>query len=199
MKKHILFCIIAGIITISLVGCQKENKLNKEVLNEASNSNSSIIINNTSYEDEPDNSVIKKRYDNVNKEQLTYEIVPQSGYFYESENEIVYSFRLNEIPSINNKKYLHILQDYTYACELNPTKLSYDEAIKLISKVLPSDIKKEREKLKDGDEYLIRSIIYSSSKGNFIVQLVHPKTEDENLKKATNLDSVIGISYLKEE
>ncbi|EQB89988.1 hypothetical protein M918_02270 [Clostridium sp. BL8] len=81
MKKHILFCIIAGIMTISLVGCQKENKLNKEVLNEASNSNSSIIINNTSYEDEPDNSVIKKRYDNVNKEQLTYEIVPQSGYF----------------------------------------------------------------------------------------------------------------------
>ncbi|MBP2024175.1 hypothetical protein J2Z44_004030 [Clostridium punense] len=199
MKKHILFCIIAGIMTISLVGCQKENKLNKEVLNEASNSNSSIIINNTSYEDEPDNSVIKKRYDNVNKEQLTYEIVPQSGYFYESENEIVSSFRLNEIPSINNKKYWHILQDYTYACELNPTKLSYDEAIKLISKVLPSDIKKEREKLKDGDEYLIRSIIYSSSKGNFIVQLVHPKIEDENLKKTTNLDSVIGISYLKEE
>lgn len=199
MKKHILFCIIAGIMTISLVGCQKENKLNKEVLNEASNSNSSIIINNTSYEDEPDNSVIKKRYDNVNKEQLTYEVVPQSGYFYESESEIVSSFRLNEIPSINNKKYWHILQDYTYACELNPTKLSYDEAIKLISKVLPSDIKKEREKLKDGDEYLIRSIIYSSSKGNFIVQLVHPKTEDENLKKTTNLDSVIGISYLKEE
>ncbi|EQB89987.1 hypothetical protein M918_02265 [Clostridium sp. BL8] len=46
---------------------------------------------------------------------------------------------------------------------------------------------------------MIRSIIYSSSKGNFIVQLVHPKIEDENLKKTTNLDSVIGISYLKEE
>lgn len=28
MKKRILFCIIAGIMTILLVGCQKENKLN---------------------------------------------------------------------------------------------------------------------------------------------------------------------------
>ncbi|WP_291574537.1 hypothetical protein [Clostridium sp. UBA4548] len=199
MKKRILFCIIAGIMTMLLVGCQKENKLNEEVLNEASNSNSSIIINNIPYDDEPDNSVIKKRYDNVNKGQLTYGIVPQSGYFYESENEIVSSFRLNEIPTIDNKKYWYILQDYTYACELNPTKLPYDEAIKLISKVLPSDIKKEREKLKDGDLYLIRSIIYSSSKGNFIVELVHPKIEDKNLKKTTNFDSVIGISYLKEE
>lgn len=135
-------------MTILLVGCQKENKLNEEVLNEASNSNSSIIVNNIPYDDEPDNSVIKKRYDNVNKEQLTYEIVPQSGYFYESENEIVSSFRLNEIPTIDNKKYWYILQDYTYACELNPTKLPYDEAIKLISKVLPSDIKKKEKNLK---------------------------------------------------
>jgi len=186
-------------MTISLVGCQKENKLNKEVLNEASNSNSSIIINNISYKDESDNSVSKKRYDKVNKQQLTYAIVPQSGYFYESENEIVYSFRLNEIPSINNKKYWRILEDYTYACELNPAKLSYDEAMNLNNKVLPNDIKKEREKFNGSNLYLIKSIIYSSSKGDFIVQLVHPKTEDENLKKTTNLDSVIGISYLKEE
>ncbi len=199
MKKRILCCIITAIMAISLVGCQKENKQKKEIPNEASFSNSTIIINNTASEDEPDNSVIKKRYENVNKEQLTYEIVPQSGYFYESENEIVSSFRLNEIPSINDKKYWYILEDYTYACELNATKLTYDEAINLINKVLPNDIKKEREKLHDAESYLIRSIIYSSSKGNFIVQLVHPKIEDENLKKTTDVNTVIGLSYLKEE
>ena len=186
-------------MTTSLSGCQKENKLNKEVLNEASNSNSSIIINNIPYEDEPDNSVIKKRYDNVNKDQLTYEIVSQSSYYYESESEIICSLRLGEIPNTNNKKYWDILEDYTYACEVNPTKLTYDEALKLSSKVLPNDIKKEREKLNDGELYLIRSIIYSSSRGNFIVQLVHPKIEDENHKKTTDVESVIGISYLKEE
>lgn len=60
MKKRILFCIIAGIMTMLLVGCQKENKINEEVLNEASNSNSSIIVNNIPYDDEQDNSVIKK-------------------------------------------------------------------------------------------------------------------------------------------
>lgn len=198
MKKHILYYIIVMIMTISLVGCQKENKLNKESLNKSSNSNSSTIINNIPNEDEPDNSVIKERYDNVNKEQLTYTIVPQSGYFYESEDEIVSSFRLNEIPSINNKKYWYILQDYTYACELNPTKLSYDEAMNLINKVLPNDIKKEREKLNDSDLYLIKSIIYSSSKGNFIVQLVHPKIDGKNNEKIIDNNSVIGISYLKE-
>ncbi|MPN58260.1 hypothetical protein SDC9_205963 [bioreactor metagenome] len=107
--------------------------------------------------------------------------------------------RSAEVPSINDKKYWYVLEDYTYACELNPTKLTYDEAIKLSSKVLPKDIKKEREKLHDAEEYLIRSIIYSSSKGNFIVQLVQPKIEDENLKKTTDVNSVIGLSYLKEE
>jgi len=199
MKKRILCCIIVAIMTISLSGCQKENKLKKEILNEASGSNSTIYINNIDYENEIDNSVIKKRYDNVNKDQLTYEVVSRSSYFYEDESEIICSLRVDEIPNINDKKYWYILEDYTYACEVNPTKVTYDEAIKLSSKVLPNDIKKEREKFRDSELYLIRSIIYSSSKGNFVVQLVHPKIENENYQKTTDVDSVIGISYLKEE
>ncbi|WP_017415907.1 hypothetical protein [Clostridium tunisiense] len=199
MKKRILCCIITVIMAISLVGCQKETKQKKEILNEASNSNSTTIINNTAFEDEPDNSVIKKRYENVNRDEITYELTAQSCYYYESKDNIICSLRSAEVPSINDKKYWYILQDYTYVCELNPTKLTYDEAINLINKVLPNDIKKEREKLHDAESYLIRSIIYSSSKGNFIVQLVHPKIEDENLKKTTDVASVTGLSYLKEE
>jgi len=196
MKKFKLIYIGIATMSLLMVGCVdkpnvKEDKPNKDI------SASSPIIDNTD-KDEIDNTVIAERYKNVKKEDLTYEVVPESFYFYESEDDLVSSSLLNEIPNINDKKYGYILDDYTYACEVNPTDITYDEALDLIYKVLPDDVKKEREKFNKNNEIKNTNLFFSSSKGNFIVNLVHPIISYESGNETVDTNAVVGISYLRE-
>jgi len=196
MKKFKLIYIGIATMSLLMVGCVdkpnvKEDKPNKDI------SASSPIIDNTD-KDEIDNTVIAERYKNVKKEDLTYEVVPESFYFYESEDDLVSSSLLNEIPNIDDKKYGYILEDYTYACEVNPTDITYDEALDLIYKVLPDDIKKEREKFNGNGKSKQTNIIFSSSKGNFVVSLAHPIISCVNGVETVDTNAVVGISYLRE-
>lgn len=196
MKKFKLIYIGIATMSLLMVGCVdkpnvKEDKPNKDI------SASSPIIDNTD-KDEIDNTVIAERYKNVKKEDLTYEVVPESFYFYESEDDLVSSSLLNEIPNIDDKKYGYILDDYTYACEVNPTDITYDEALDLIYKVLPDDVKKEREKFNGNGKSKQTNIIFSSSKGNFVVSLAHPIISCVNGVETVDTNAVVGISYLRE-
>jgi len=179
-----------------MVGCGDKPNVKEEIPNKDISS-SNPIIDNTD-KDEIDNTIISERYKNVKKEDLTYKVAQKSYYFYESEDDLVSSSRLSEIPNIDDKKYGYILKDYTYACEVNPTDITYDEALDLIYKVLPDDIKKEREKFNKNNEIKNTNLIFSSSKGNFIVNLVHPIISYESGNETVDTNSVVGISYLRE-
>jgi len=196
MKKIKLIYIVIATMSLLMVGCEDKPNVRAEIPNE-NISASSPIIDNTD-KDEIDNTVIAERYKNVKKEDLTYEVVPESYYFYESENDLVSSYLLNEIPNIDDKKYGYILEDYTYACLVNPTDITYEEALDLIYKVLPDDIKKEREKFNENGKSKQTNLIFSSSKGNFVVSLAHPIISSVNGVDTVDTNAVVGISYLRE-
>lgn len=196
MKKIKLIYIGIATMSLLMVGCGDKPNVKAEIPNEDISA-SSPIIDNTD-KDEIDNTIISERYKNVKKEDLTYKVAQKSYYFYESEDDLVSSSRLNEIPNIDDKKYGYILKDYTYACEVNPTDITYDEALDLIYKVLPDDIKKERKKFNKNNEIKNTNLIFSSSKGNFIVNLVHPIISYESGNETVDTNSVVGISYLRE-
>jgi len=196
MKKFKLIYIGIAIISLLMVGCGDKPNVKEKIPNKDISS-SKPIIDNTD-KDKTDNTVIAERYKNIKKEDLTYEVIPESYYFYESEDDLVSSFCLNEIPNIDDKKYGYILEDYTYACEVNPTDITYDEALDLIYKVLPDDIKKEREKFNENGKSKQTNIIFSSSRGNFVVSLAHPIVSFVNGVETVDTNAIIGISYLRE-
>lgn len=212
MKEKALCLLMIVIFAISLSGCGKEIKSEEEVKTEVAaedNKTESVIetkdkidISDIVTREDMDpaelNSIIAENYKNVNKEELTYKLEDGYGYWYEGDKEIAYSDRLDEVPNINGKKYQYTLPEYTYAMH-NPTEISYDKAMELVKSVLPDNIKEERQFI-NGDIYgpVIRHIVYSSSAGNFIVGIMHPRFEDENGPGEVDMDTVIGISYLKE-
>lgn len=196
MKKFKIIYIGIATMSLLMVGCVDKPNVKEEIPNKDISA-SSPIIDNTD-KDEIDNTVIAERYKNVKKEDLTYEVLPESFYFYESEDDLVSSSLLNEIPNIDDKKYGYILDDYTYACEVNPTDITYDEALDLIYKVLPDDVKKEREKFNGNGKSKQTNIIFSSSKGNFVVSLAHHIISCVNGVETVDTNAVVGISYLRE-
>lgn len=146
--------------------------------------------------EERDNTEIDKRYNEVDKSKLNYDEAYSSLTYYETENSFVGSKA--GIPNVDNKKYKNILTDYTYECEVNPTKVTYEDAIKLAKSVLPNDIKEIRNKYDDsiGKTY----IVYSSSQGNFILGLAYDYDESNNSGFIPNSknNTVVGIDYMKE-
>jgi len=196
MKRFKFVYIGIAIMTLSMVGCKDKPNVKEEVPNKEF-SISCTIIDNTN-KDEIDNTVIAERYENVKKEDLTYEVVPEYHYFYESKDDLVSSYYLGEISNIDDKKYGYILQDYTYACLVNSIDITYDEALDLIYKVLPDDVRKEREKFNENGKSKQTNIIFSSSKGNFVVGLAHPMVSCVKGVETIDTNAVVGISYLKE-
>ncbi len=196
MTKFKLIYLGITILTLSMVGCQdKTNK--KEEVKSVDTSYICPIINNIP-KDEIDNTVIAKRYEDVIKENLTYEVKQNSYYFYESENELVSSLALDEIPNVDDKKYGYILEDYTYASEVNSTYVTYDEALDLVYKVLPDDIKKEREIFNENSKSKNKYIVFSSSKGNFVVSFAYPVVSCVKGVETLDTNYVVGIAYLRE-
>ncbi|RDY22909.1 hypothetical protein CHF27_010850 [Romboutsia maritimum] len=135
-----------------------------------------------------DNDVVNERYKNVDKKTLTYETSDDKGtYMYESNEGLFSQNYLDKQKPINDKKYVSILNGYTYACEVNQCNVTYEEALNLVSKLLPDDIKMTGTR-----DYQVnrKYITYSSSKGNFMVDFV---SQDE-----VNKGNVVGINYSKE-
>lgn len=168
--------ILSSLVIVSFIvtGCQSTNNTEE---------------NNS----EPTEITIEQRYEEVNKNELSYEIEESNMKTYETENSFVGTTLLGEIPRYDDKTYGHILEDFTYYSEENPTEVSYEKALELASSVLPDDIKEERVKYDEevGKTY----IVYSSSKGNFVLGLVHGFNEDN---VTHNKDIVVGIDYNKE-
>ena len=119
-----------------------------------------------------------------------------SNTYYETKESFVGSEAA--IPKINNKKYMEILKDYTYASEVNPTKIPYSEAVKLTKSILPDDIKEVQKKYdKDTSTTYVS---YSSSKGNFVVGFSYDYDTSQASGFNPNSDNeiIVGIHYLKQ-
>ena len=146
--------------------------------------------------EERDNTELDKRYKDVNKSKLNYDESYSSSTYCETKNSFVGSEA--GIPSVDNKKYKKILDNYTYARELNPTKVTYEDAIKLAKSILPDDIKEIRNKYDNstGKTY----IVYSSSQGNFILGLAYDYDEShsDGFTPNSKNNTVVGIDYMKE-
>lgn len=158
------------------------------------------IENNIPYIDESsgeiDNNIINERYENVKKEELTYATKQvESNDIEKDEKEVKTEVYLAD--SIKNDvSYKKILSGFTYYSEENPCDLTYNQAIELVKKVLPGDIK--QVDLAIDEEVNKEYIYYRSSKGNFRVGLCYGyEFNDENIE-VLNKDKIVGIDYSKE-
>lgn len=64
--------------------------------------------------------------------------------------------------------------------------------------MLPNDVRKEREKFNESGKSKNTNIIFSSSKGNFVVSLAHPMVSCVNDVETIDTNAVADISYLRE-
>ena len=191
-KKAIMaICLVS---TLNMGCSNKENDDNLSIKN---------IENDIPYIDmysgEIDNNIINERYENVKKEELSYDI----AYDYEVEDDgkinTGESDRITEVYLATgyDTNYRSILEGFTYYSEQNPVDLTYDEAIELVKKVLPDDIK--QVDLRVDEELNKEYIYYESSKGNFMVGLCYGyEFNDENVE-VVNKTKIVGIDYSKEK
>lgn len=215
MKKlKLTGLIILLILSITAIGCTSQDTIKTTAKNNTVETNKNNTENDTSkkYQNTPeaqkileanqeednekDNTKIDKRYKEVDKSTLDYNTSYSSSIYYETKDSIVGSNA--DIPPIDNKKYKEILKDYTYAGEVNPTKVTYEDAIKLAKSVLPYDIKEIRKKYDSSTTKTY--IIYSSEQGNFIVGFAYDYKESHTngfISTATH-NIVVGIDYMKE-
>lgn len=93
-------------------------------------------------------------------------------------------------------EYNTILPEFTFESEVNPSNLSYEEAVELSKIVLPDDIEEVSETEHNSGYSAGRSMMYyKSSIGNFKVSFTHPYKKEGTI---LNKDKVVGISYMIE-
>lgn len=199
-RKLIIAILIVCILVV--IGCNKNtnkeytasNKSNQEVV--VDEENDIPYIKSESGEIDYiniNNSVINERYEKVNKEELQYKVVSYNNKNASQEGQIT---KVELAEPIANKNYSNILLGYTYASEVNPTSVTYKEAMDLINKVLPDYIVKEKEV--EDTNFNKKYIFYRSEKGNFVVGLCYGYEFNENNEEELRKDIIIGIDYLKE-
>ena len=193
-NKLVIMLLISSMILI-MIGCSKvsnndgEDKSN-EPLSTKEIENHIPYINEDS--EEIDSNIIDKRYENVNKEELSYDPLAESK---EDNSEVVTQVYMADSIS-NDDDYKDILLGFTYFAEINSSNLTYDEAIKLVKRVLPDDIEKVNTVL--DNEVNKEYIYYKSSKGNFRVGLCYGyKFNEENIE-VVDKNLIVGIDYSKE-
>ena len=160
---------------MKLAGCDvssEDNLRDINSINEENKSNERVenIENHIPYidknNDEIDNSIINERYENVKKEDLTYDTEEDDSK--DNEKEVITQVYFADSTK-NDINYKKILQGFSYASESNPCDLTYNQAIELVKKLLPDDIKQVNSTV---DEEVDKEYIYyESSKGNFRVGL----------------------------
>lgn len=203
MKKLTsILLVILAILSITAIGCKSQNQSNNTAQNKSETDNFETRVNSPKEQaifeenEEKDNTEINNRYKNVDKSKLDYTKSYSSNTYYETKNSFVGSKA--GVPKIDNKKYMEILKDYTYASEVNPTNITYNEAIKLAKSVLPDDIK-ELQKKYDNDTAKTY-ITYSSSQGNFVVGFSYDynQSHTDSFNPDSDKDIIVGIDYMKE-
>ncbi|MCC3863392.1 hypothetical protein K0040_03580 [Terrisporobacter petrolearius] len=200
ISKNTIIIICAS--SILLMGCSnKSNNEDKTTDSKSLEYTEEIKVDNLSTKDmenhipyidsssgEIDNSIISRRYESVKKEELTYNSPEKT-----TENEVV----VYPADSIKDDiSYKTILQGFTYFSEGNPINLTYDEAIKLVKKVLPDDIEKVDYVL--DKEVNKEYVYYKSDKGNFRVGLSYGSEFKNDDLEDIHKNSVLGIDYSKE-
>jgi|GEM_PF-883555 len=206
--------ILLILLSFTVVGCKSQDQSkttdeNKTVETEITKDNTEndtskkyqntpeaqkILEANQKEDKEKDNTEIDKRYKEVDKSKLDYDATYSSYTYCETKNGFVGSG--GDTPGIDNKKYKNILKNYTYAQLVNPTNVTYKDAIKLAKSVLPDDIKEIRKKYDSST--CITYIFYSSNQGNFILGLAYPHADTDNFTPTSDKDIVVGIDYMKE-
>lgn len=194
-NKLVTILLIASMILI-MIGCSKVSNNEGENISTESLSTTEIE-NHIPYINEDngeiDNNIIDERYENVNKEELSYDPLVESS---EDDNSEVKTQVYLADSIKNDTNYKSILLGFTYFLESNPSNLTYDEAIELVKNVLPDDIEKVNTVIDDeaNKEY----IYYKSSKGNFRVGLCYGyKFNEENIEEVDK-NLIVGIDYSKE-
>ncbi|WP_455539266.1 hypothetical protein [Terrisporobacter sp.] len=181
MKINKKIIIAMCLVPILSMGCNNKDK--EEYIN---------IENHIPYIDqnsgEIDNKTIDERYENVKKEELSYK---------KESNEKGVETEVFLADSIKNDTcYKEILRGFTYFSEMNPSDLTYNEAIELVKKVLPDDIKEVKSTI--DKEVNKEYIYYKSSKGNFRVGLCYGyEFNDDNIEEV-NENKIVGIDYSRE-
>ena len=194
-NKLVTILLIASMILI-MIGCSKVSNnegenISTEPLSTTEIENHIPYINEDN--GEIDNNIIDERYENVNKEELSYDPLVESS---EDDNSEVKTQVYLADSIKNDTNYKSILLGFTYFLESNPSNLTYDEAIELVKNVLPDDIEKVNTVIDDeaNKEY----IYYKSSKGNFRVGLCYGyKFNEENIEEVDK-NLIVGIDYSKE-
>lgn len=195
MKARKKAVIAICLVSILNMGCS--NKENDDKLSMKNIENDIPYID--MYSGEIDNNIINERYENVKKEELSYDIA--YDYEVEADGKIKTddSDRITEVYLATgyDTNYRSILEGFTYYSEQNPVDLTYDEAMELVKKVLPDDIK--QVDLIVDEEVNKEYIYYESSKGNFMVGLCYAyEFNDENVE-VVNKSKIVGIDYRKEK
>lgn len=202
MKINKVFLSLISVAVILSIGCSNitrdkssaENKKIKLSETKIDENNMKEIENQIPYIDSIegtiDNNIIDKRYKIVNKGDLTYSEFKSSGY---ETDEI----EIHYVDSIKkDASYKDILVGFTYASETNPTIVSYNEALKLIKKVLPDDIEQVDTIL--DKEVSKEYIYYQSEKGNFRIGLSYGNDFEVKSIEEIHEDVIVGIDYSKE-
>lgn len=191
MKINKKIIIVMCLVSILSVGCGSKSVENK------SNVSTGNIENHIPYkdknDDEIDNSIINERYESVKKEDLTYNTKEDDSK--DNEKEVI--TQIYSADSIKDDiNYKSILLGFSYASESNPCDLTYNQAIELVKKVLPDDVKQVDSRM--DEEVNKEYIYYESSKGNFRVGLCYGyEFNDENIE-VVNKNKIVGIDYSKE-
>lgn len=144
-----------------------------------------------------DNKEIDKRYQNINKGNLTYETTMEDldkSYFYEFKNGLALKRADNtDLKPINNEKYAKVLLGYSYSRLDKP--FTKNQVLDKVNSILPYN-SKEVSKKKFDDYELIK---YNTSKGNFIVCLGYKIITDElGAFAKLDKDNIQDIYYFKE-
>ena len=130
-----------------------------------------------------------ERYENVKKEDLTYDTEKDDSK--DNEKEVITEvYSADSIKNdINYKRFykdFHMLQKAIHV----------NQAIELVKKLLPEDIKQVDSTM--DEEVNKEYIYYESSKGNFRVGLSYGyEFNDENID-VVNKNKIVGIDYSKE-
>ena len=195
-KNKLVIILLIASMTLIMIGCSKVSNNEGENISTESLSTTEIE-NHIPYINEDngeiDNNIIDERYENVNKEELSYDPLVESS---EDDNSEVKTQVYLADSIKNDTNYKSILLGFTYFLESNPSNLTYDEAIELVKKVLPDDIEKVNTVI--DNEVNKEYIYYKSSKGNFRVGLCYGyKFNEENIEEVDK-NLIVGIDYSKE-
>ena len=191
MKINKKIIIVMCLVSILSVGCGSKSVENK------SNISTENIENHIPYidknNDEIDNSIINERYKSVKKEDLTYDTKEDDSK--DNEKEVI--TQIYSADSIKDDiNYKSILLGFSYASESNPCDLTYNQAIELVKKVLPDDVKQVDSTM--DEEVNKEYIYYESSIGNFRVGLCYGYEFNDENTEVVNKNKIVGIDYSKE-